>query len=477
MRSKVSKISMPTSGKILGQIEERRCEEQEDIGDAVEWTEDGEEDDSARVELGLVGKIWTKRSINANAFMATIKNVWQPSHGLDISSIGENTFVVQFYHWRDKNRVLEGQPWHFDKHAIILGDIEGDTKPSDMELFSLPMWVRIYNLPFKGRMNVKNIEAIGKKIGSFVKVDNSGSLGIDKSLRMRVLVDVRKALTKKVKVKMRGGEEEFFEVKYEKPPLYGYYCGKIGHGLKDCGECTDIDEPPTIYGGWLKASPWKRSLKEDEIKGREASCAKMLFVTKPKKQVVQDVSKQMLEVVHKLDGWEISATNTCVREGASLQINDKTVADGEPILIKESEGREGIQVENNGAEAFLKGGQMKIGDNSELGTIDGMENRPLHSGLHNSYPKEEKSLKKKGSWKRVERKGEVGEFKGVKGEILGGMRRKMMEKEVDHGDPMQVDTLNSNKKRAISPNVAVELKDSMITDMVAGLTDRALGEQ
>ena len=32
------------------------------------------EDKDARVELGLVGKIWTKRIINMNAFMSTMKN-------------------------------------------------------------------------------------------------------------------------------------------------------------------------------------------------------------------------------------------------------------------------------------------------------------------------------------------------------------------------------------------------------------------
>uniref|UniRef100_A0A803LQM5 Uncharacterized protein n=1 Tax=Chenopodium quinoa TaxID=63459 RepID=A0A803LQM5_CHEQI len=52
-----------------------------DTDDAVEWIEGNEEDEEARVELGLIGKIWTDRSINSNAFMETIKSVWQPRHG------------------------------------------------------------------------------------------------------------------------------------------------------------------------------------------------------------------------------------------------------------------------------------------------------------------------------------------------------------------------------------------------------------
>lgn len=66
--------------------------------DAIEWKDEEGEDEDARLELGLVGKIWTKRIINANAFMNTIKNIWQPSHGISISSIGENTYVFQFHH-------------------------------------------------------------------------------------------------------------------------------------------------------------------------------------------------------------------------------------------------------------------------------------------------------------------------------------------------------------------------------------------
>lgn len=116
--------------------------------------------------------------------------------------------------------MVEGQPWHFDNHAILLGDIEGNSKPSDLELYQLPMWVRVYNLPFKGRLNMVNVEAIGKKLGQFVKMDMSGSLGIDKSMRLWVNVDVRKPLVKAVKVKMCGGMEAFFDVKYERPPIF-----------------------------------------------------------------------------------------------------------------------------------------------------------------------------------------------------------------------------------------------------------------
>uniref|UniRef100_A0A803MKN4 CCHC-type domain-containing protein n=1 Tax=Chenopodium quinoa TaxID=63459 RepID=A0A803MKN4_CHEQI len=278
----------------------------EGVNDAIEWDVDGEDDDDARVELALVGKIWTDRNINSNAFIATMKSVWQPRHGVDITSIDKNLFLFQFYHWRDKNRVLEGQPWHFDKHALILGETADSVKPTNIQLFHLPMWIRVYNLPLKGRLNLSNVEKIGNKLGVFVKLDNDARVGIDKSIRIRVLVDVRKPLAKHVKLKLRGGLEELFEVKYERPPLFCFCCGLMGHGMKDCEVYRETENPVISYGAWMKASPWKSAVggNEEGAGVDNQKTARALFVTKPKKQApnpavsacVQEKAKVLGEV-------------------------------------------------------------------------------------------------------------------------------------------------------------------------------------
>ena len=171
----------------------------------IEWIDEGSEEEDARVELGLVGQIWTERHINPNAFITTMKNVWQPKFDVEIKNMGKNLYVFQFHHWRDKKKVVEGQPWHFDRHVILMDEVKGNCKPSDLQLQYFPIWARVYNLPFKGRMNIANVKAIADKIGTFVKLDNSGAVGIDKSIRIRILHDVHKPLAKSVKVKMKHG--------------------------------------------------------------------------------------------------------------------------------------------------------------------------------------------------------------------------------------------------------------------------------
>ncbi|KAL2905542.1 hypothetical protein RDABS01_004252 [Bienertia sinuspersici] len=91
-------------------------------------------------------------------------------------------------------------------------------------------------------------------------MDSSGVMGFNKSVRMMVQIDVRNPLMKQMKLKLRNGIEEYFNVKYEKPPLYVFYCGKIGHGIKDCDECRDVEEPMNKYEAWLKASPWMKRI-------------------------------------------------------------------------------------------------------------------------------------------------------------------------------------------------------------------------
>ena len=76
----------------------------------VSWCEDGSDDDDKRVELGLVGKVWTKWVINPNAFISTMKGIWRVQFGVDISNIGKNLFQFQFYHWKDKEKILKAQP-------------------------------------------------------------------------------------------------------------------------------------------------------------------------------------------------------------------------------------------------------------------------------------------------------------------------------------------------------------------------------
>uniref|UniRef100_A0A803MYR8 Endonuclease/exonuclease/phosphatase domain-containing protein n=1 Tax=Chenopodium quinoa TaxID=63459 RepID=A0A803MYR8_CHEQI len=58
--------------------EASKAEQTEEV---IEWDDNGEDDENARIELALVGRIWTIRNVNVNAFIVTMKEVWQPKYG------------------------------------------------------------------------------------------------------------------------------------------------------------------------------------------------------------------------------------------------------------------------------------------------------------------------------------------------------------------------------------------------------------
>lgn len=108
-------FSGQNNGDVVGHRSESEDEE-------VVWADEVGEDEENQLALGMIGRIWTECNVNPNAFMNTIKGIWALKYGLEISNIGKNMFQFQFHHWRDKQKVIEGQPWHFDHYALLLGE-------------------------------------------------------------------------------------------------------------------------------------------------------------------------------------------------------------------------------------------------------------------------------------------------------------------------------------------------------------------
>ncbi|KAL2899240.1 hypothetical protein RDABS01_024322 [Bienertia sinuspersici] len=394
---------------------ERNIGEDREDEEAIVWEENEVEDEDDRIELSLVGKIWTNRNVNMKAFITTMENVWQPKYGVEISNIGKNLYMCQFHHWKDKQYVLNEQPWHFDRHAIILKEIEENVKPIDIELSELPMWVRVYNLPFKGRLNQGNIEKIGNKLGSFIRMDNSGAMGIDKSIRIRIWIDVRKPLLKKVKLKMRNGVEEYFEVKYEKPPLFCFYCGKMGHGVKDCDDCRDVEEPENNYGPWMKASPWKKKVGQQQEKegSKEKGCAKTLFFTKPKAKAGNQTSpNQLAEMVNKLEDCGINDRRSSLSSQTQVW-NEKRKVD----------------IQNNTEEVA----EVRRKDDADHSSVSMAKAGPT------TLEHQEKR-----TWQRINREAPENQNEGS---TLSGSKRS--NKEMDACAPMEIDAKGGTKKQTI----------------------------
>lgn len=121
-------------------------------------------------------------------------------------------------------RTSLGNPWHFDRSALYLSEVDGNKSYREISPCLLPIWTRIYDLPFKCKCNKVNAESLGNKIGTSVCFDPSDGVDIEKSVWIRVLLDVRRPLKDKINLNLRGGVVKPVTVKYENLPMFCFIC-------------------------------------------------------------------------------------------------------------------------------------------------------------------------------------------------------------------------------------------------------------
>ncbi|KAL8493878.1 hypothetical protein ACS0TY_024880 [Phlomoides rotata] len=136
----------------------------------------------------LVGRFITQQTINFNSMRNTLASVWKPVRGVSIKAIGEGRFLFQFFHVLDVKRILEGSPWSFNNHPLVLHSLLKGDHPHRVPLNKVPYWVQIYDLPH-GFITEKVGVQLGNFVGKFLEYDNSNH-GASWMTYMRIRVEV-----------------------------------------------------------------------------------------------------------------------------------------------------------------------------------------------------------------------------------------------------------------------------------------------
>ena len=217
----------------------------------------------------LVMKVLSRRGIMLDALRKNLRMLWKPNKSIQISLIDEEIYLIEFDDEKDKRRVMDMSPWHYEKQLVLLQCFEGDKDPKDILFQWSPFWVQMYNLPLKHRTKETGL-AIGTSLGEVVEVDVADS-GVQwgKCLRVRVKIDVTRRLIRGRKLKIEDGEDRWVLFKYERLPNFCYKCGMLDHDLKDCpnskGECRNGGLTELQYGAWMRGDPVKRSVWESHL--------------------------------------------------------------------------------------------------------------------------------------------------------------------------------------------------------------------
>ncbi|XVF48482.1 hypothetical protein PTKIN_Ptkin03bG0193900 [Pterospermum kingtungense] len=213
-------------------------DEEEDI----DMDQDGLVQQDGRMDLCLVGRFLTDRSINFNAMSSRLSEIWKPGKGVHIKHISEQRFLFQFFHQVDVNSVLAGGPWVFDNCLLLYQRLQSGMVPTSVPLFHIEIWVQVYDVPV-GYMS----EGVGKLLGNFIGVffyyDSKNSASLWRSyMRIRVKMDVRFLLKRFKKIKVSGGVMARVNFKYERLLIFCFVCGFLGHTKKFCPKLFSLHD-------------------------------------------------------------------------------------------------------------------------------------------------------------------------------------------------------------------------------------------
>ena len=170
------------------------------------------------------------------ALKSVITNVWKKDANLTIHDSG--WLVYEFKKEEDKIDVINGGPYLIYGRPLILKSMPEYFDFSKKEMSSVPVWVKLPNLPLKC-WSIRSLSKISSLIGKPIQCDKLtvSKLRISYA-RVLIEVDLREELPASVEIGLPNGKFIEQPVIYESLPQFCKSCLSIGHSLANCGKTT-----------------------------------------------------------------------------------------------------------------------------------------------------------------------------------------------------------------------------------------------
>lgn len=166
--------------------------------------------------------------------------------------------LAEFGEKSDKIRVLKDGPRNFDRSIILVKEFAGELQEKNVYMKEPSFWVHVHDLPMMAR-NVYIGRLIGDSLGRFDDVDLvDRKVEWDEFMRIRVSIDITKPLVHKKRLNIGLPVPAWINFTYERLPDFCFWCGQLGHSLKECHLCMEKNKTEgksQPYGNWLRAGP------------------------------------------------------------------------------------------------------------------------------------------------------------------------------------------------------------------------------
>ncbi|KAL8507170.1 hypothetical protein ACS0TY_017900 [Phlomoides rotata] len=173
-----------------------------------------------------------------------------------------------FHHILDVNRILEGSPWSFNNHPLVLHSLQIGDHPLRVPLNKIPFWVQVYDLPH-GYFTERVGKQLGDYISKFLEYDGSNRGAARMTfIRIRVEIDTCIPLKRWKKVGHRA-RSFLVHLKYETLNSFCFVCGLLGHTENFC-------EIRFTSPGVIPKMEWGIFLKAPERRGNMGESSRWL---------------------------------------------------------------------------------------------------------------------------------------------------------------------------------------------------------
>lgn len=102
---------------------------------------------SPRVKPTLLCYVWSCKTYNSNSFQAQMRSIWKTSKKVDFHMAGANLFLLLFDNEEDLESILEGRPWFFCRHLVLLTRLTKLMERNQIRLVDSPFWLKVRLCP------------------------------------------------------------------------------------------------------------------------------------------------------------------------------------------------------------------------------------------------------------------------------------------------------------------------------------------